>query len=169
MEKLNGKIYNLRKEKNITQEELAVKLSVSRQAVSKWETGECEPDTRKAIELARFFEISLDELFNVTQTETKPTKKENNNTGRLAKINNYIIERPLLWILFPIGLAFFFGIILYGEVLVDRIIFTNQGGFIGLMDLANWTFEGVVCKVIVIIGILMIIVGGKSLLQIRKK
>lgn len=52
----------LRKEANLTQEDLAEKCDVSRQAVAKWENGESLPDIYKISQIAKFFEISLEEL-----------------------------------------------------------------------------------------------------------
>lgn len=60
--KLSGKLVELRKEKRISQEYLADKMYVSRQAVSKWETGETTPDLQNSVKLAEFFEVSLDTL-----------------------------------------------------------------------------------------------------------
>lgn len=60
-----------RKEKGMTQEELAERLSVSRQTVSKWENGECMPDADKFIRLADILEVSLDELAG-REVEVKP-------------------------------------------------------------------------------------------------
>lgn len=60
----NEKLQKLRKEHNITQEGLADKLNVSRQAVSKWESGSAYPDMEKLISLSRIFNISLDDLVN---------------------------------------------------------------------------------------------------------
>ena len=59
---LGEKLYQLRKEKGISQEELAYNLNVSRQAISKWERGEALPDTDNLISLAKLYEVSLDEL-----------------------------------------------------------------------------------------------------------
>lgn len=58
----NNKLYNLRKQKGLSQEELANRLNISRQTVSKWEVGESTPDMEKLVALSDLFEISLDEL-----------------------------------------------------------------------------------------------------------
>ena len=58
----NNKLYNLRKQKGLSQEELANRLNVSRQTVSKWEVGDSTPDMEKPIAISDLFEISLDEL-----------------------------------------------------------------------------------------------------------
>ena len=60
--KLGEKIQRLRKEKGISQEELAAQLSVSRQAVSKWELGESMPDTENVVRLSNLFEVTTDFL-----------------------------------------------------------------------------------------------------------
>lgn len=52
----------LRKTKNMSQEELAEKLNVSRQAVSKWESGSGYPETEKIISICEIFDCSMDEL-----------------------------------------------------------------------------------------------------------
>ena len=57
-----NRLYELRKKNNLSQEELAEKLGVSRQAVSKWERSEASPDTDNLIALAKIYGLSLDEL-----------------------------------------------------------------------------------------------------------
>lgn len=64
MELIGNKIRMLRENKNMTQAELAQKLSVSSQAVSKWERSISSPDITMLPILARFFGITMDELFN---------------------------------------------------------------------------------------------------------
>ena len=57
-----NRLFELRKKHNLSQEELAEKLGVSRQAVSKWERSEASPDTDNLIALAKIYNLSLDEL-----------------------------------------------------------------------------------------------------------
>ena len=54
---------HIRKKRNITQEQLADILSVSRQAISKWESGFGYPETEKLLILSKELEVSLDYLF----------------------------------------------------------------------------------------------------------
>ena len=58
-----NRLVELRKQKGLSQEELADKLGISRQAVSKWERAEAGPDVDNAIRLSRLYGVSLDELF----------------------------------------------------------------------------------------------------------
>lgn len=61
---IGERLYNLRKEKGLSQEDLANELGVSRQTVSKWETGESSPDFDKIIPLCEFYGITSDELLS---------------------------------------------------------------------------------------------------------
>lgn len=58
------RLLKYRKQHGLSQEELAEKIGVSRQAVSKWERAEASPDTDNLIELAKIYGVTLDELLN---------------------------------------------------------------------------------------------------------
>lgn len=60
--KINEQIAFLRKQKNLTQEELASALGVTNQAVSKWESAQCCPDIQLLPDIAKLFDVSIDEL-----------------------------------------------------------------------------------------------------------
>ena len=75
---LGNRLADLRKQHGLSQEELADKLGVSRQAVSKWERGEASPDTDNLVELARIYDISLDELLGLKKDEPK---QDNNGSA----------------------------------------------------------------------------------------
>lgn len=66
------KLQKMRKERGYSQEQLADIIGVSRQAVSKWESGMSYPETEKLIELSKLFSMSLDELLKEEITEEKP-------------------------------------------------------------------------------------------------
>lgn len=59
---LGEKITDLRKKRGLSQEDLAITLGVSRQAVSKWEVGDATPDTEKVVALAEYFDVTTDWL-----------------------------------------------------------------------------------------------------------
>ena len=70
-----NRLADLRKQHGLSQEELADKLGVSRQAVSKWECGESSPDTDNLIALAKIYGMSLDELLGNPVHEHKEEAK----------------------------------------------------------------------------------------------
>ncbi|MFG6352401.1 MAG: helix-turn-helix domain-containing protein, partial [Oscillospiraceae bacterium] len=68
--KLNEKILYYRKAARLSQEELAARVGVSRQAVSKWELGDATPEVDKLLALAKVFGVTTDELLS----EAEPAK-----------------------------------------------------------------------------------------------
>ena len=77
------RLIKLRKKHGLSQEELADKLGLSRQAVSKWERAEASPDTDNLICLAKLYGVSLDELLStdddvetIVKEQVKPEAKE---------------------------------------------------------------------------------------------
>ncbi len=65
-----SRLVALRKENSLSQEMLAERLGISRQAVSKWERAEASPDTDNLIALAKLYHVSLDELLKIHEDET---------------------------------------------------------------------------------------------------
>lgn len=65
-----NRLLQLRKEHKLSQEDLAAKLNISRQAVSKWERAEASPDTDNLIELSKLYSITLDELLTGEKTDS---------------------------------------------------------------------------------------------------
>ena len=70
------KLSALRREQNYTQEQLADLLGVSRQSVSKWESGQSTPDLEKLVQLADYFQVSTDYLLG---------RREYTKTARAAQ------------------------------------------------------------------------------------
>lgn len=68
----NNRLYQLRKQKGFSQEELANRLNVSRQTVSKWEVGDSTPDMEKLIAISDLFDVSLDMLVKGKEEEPQP-------------------------------------------------------------------------------------------------
>ena len=75
----NNRFYQLRKQKGFSQEELANRLNVSRQTVSKWEVGDSTPDMEKLVAMSDLFDVSLDLLVMGKESEAQaqiPQKSE---------------------------------------------------------------------------------------------
>ena len=71
-----NRLVNLRKQNSLSQEALAEKLGISRQAVSKWERAEASPDTDNLILLSRIYGISMDELLRTEDEIPMPENAE---------------------------------------------------------------------------------------------
>ena len=76
-------LLQMRKMKGFTQEEIAEKVGVTRQAVAKWEAGETVPDLDKCKMLAEVFEVSLDDLANYEEERVEQNRHQHNVNSSL--------------------------------------------------------------------------------------
>lgn len=110
------KLISLRKKEGLSQEELGYKLNVTRQTVSKWELGQTTPDMDKLSEMAKIFNISVDQLINGTETmEDKTTVIEdqpidqNEKRSSKNKIIIFILVGALIIVLGLMAVKIFTG------------------------------------------------------------
>ncbi|MFA6370211.1 MAG: helix-turn-helix transcriptional regulator, partial [Bacilli bacterium] len=91
-----NRLVELRKKMGLSQEELADKLGISRQAISKWERAEASPDTDNLICLAKIYGVSLDDLLKTDQPveEVIRAVKEKENEQQEENVN-ITIEREI--------------------------------------------------------------------------
>lgn len=111
---LGEKIASLRKEKKLSQEDLAEKVGVARQTISKWELNETAPDIKQAQELAKIFHVSLDELLgneihDVVIEKISNTEKLAGMIIKILKVAGVIIITMIvIELLFLIAAVFFY-------------------------------------------------------------
>ena len=89
--KIGKFISTKRKEKNITQSELAEKLNITDRAISKWENGICLPDANNMPDLCKILAISINDLFSGEIVDMKENEKKDCNF--IQFIINYIGAR----------------------------------------------------------------------------
>lgn len=77
------KLYSLRKKHGLSQEELAQELNVSRQAISKWESGQSTPESEKLLIISEYFQVSLDYLLKDGPMESSPAPQSEESTPPL--------------------------------------------------------------------------------------
>ena len=81
---LSKKLYTLRKKSGLSQEQLAEQLSVSRQAISKWESGQSVPESDKLIVISNYFKVSLDYLLKEESAQQMPTEAPDTDASMQA-------------------------------------------------------------------------------------
>lgn len=86
--KFSEKLAALRKSKELTQEQLAEQLNVSRQSVSKWETGQAIPEAETLVELSRAFNVTVDYLLKPSEIDELSIK-----TDLLEQQQKQLLER----------------------------------------------------------------------------
>ena len=116
----NGKkIMELRKKKGLSQEDLADKIGVARQTISKWELGETSPDIKQAKELSKIFNVSLDELVD---NDIKDVLIE--KTSNTEKLAGLILKLIRFSIIFIIAVP----ILLIGTRIIFKNIYEKNAG-----------------------------------------
>lgn len=108
---IGNRIQELRKKKNISQEELSNVMNVSRQAVSKWESNLSAPDIEKIIDLCEYFDVSADYLLRGKEI----SKKLESSWVEFYPILSLVIKFLLMIVLYFLG-AFIggvFGVVVY--------------------------------------------------------
>ncbi|MDP2814081.1 MAG: helix-turn-helix transcriptional regulator [Erysipelotrichaceae bacterium] len=135
--KIGEKIQQLRKANNLSQEQLAVQLEVSRQAVSRWELNESTPDTDKIILISRIFSVSTDHLLlenpevsNAIETEGKLSNDLQRSKSMtlaalfisfLGLIISFYSESFYIEFGFIIGMSIQVGAIVFFEIMIQNI------------------------------------------------
>ncbi len=138
----NEKLQELRKNKGLTQEELAEKLYVSRTAVSKWESGRGYPNIESLKEISTFFSVSIDELLSSQKLLFIAEKENKSNIKNICeKLFSVVDLLSVLLIILP----------LYPNT-VD--------GFIYSVNLLNYVETSEFNKVVYWCGFLFFIVLG---------
>ena len=97
--KFNEKLVNLRKIHNLSQEQVAEKLKVARQTISKWELGETTPEMDKLIIISELYNITLDELMKEENEGKVVNDLNNTNSQKLAGMTIKILKGIGIFIL----------------------------------------------------------------------
>ena len=143
---LGERIYTLRTAKNLSQEDLANALNVSRQSISKWETNSSVPELEKLIKLSEIFGVSLDELVldkkpePTSEPETKVVYVEPVQSGSSRKTIGTVLLcfAAFVWLLVALSGDIIAGFILASPFIVCGLICLLVRRFTGL-----WCFWAV--------------------------
>lgn len=152
---LADKIINLRKKNGISQEELADKLDVSRQSVSKWETGQSIPDLSKILSMSKLFSVSTDVLLkDDIELEDAPQLVDSDNDGNLERVtiemaNDFISKKKKTAPIIATGVSL---------CILSPILLVLLSGLSGLLSAISETFA-VTLGIIVLLVFVAIAVG----------
>ena len=144
-------IAHCRKEKNMTQAELAEKLNITDRAISKWETGKGMPDSSIMLELCDELDISVNELLS----------------GEMIRMDNYNKVAEENFIKFQKEKEDSDKRLLFTEIIIGSIVTIS---FLLMIFLSIFAIENIVWKTItIIVGILIFIIGIGCSLLIEQK
>ena len=132
--KMSEFIKKLRKEKNITQQELADMIPVDRSVVSKWERGEAQPPVDKIILLSNIFNVSIDEMISgerVTKENQKEQKEDLSNflikqESKYKKAKRFAIITSIIALLILVAFLSYYFIQTFNTEKVYKVYGTNN-------------------------------------------
>ena len=131
---LGERIYKLRSERNLSQDDLAEILDVSRQTISKWENNNAVPELSKLIKMSELFQVSLDDL--VKENSTSDMDSYNTNLASLKEPHNTLSTRIIS------------GTILLSLGYITFLIFTM------LLEIDTFVFSCLLTSPLIICGII---------------
>lgn len=147
------KLLRLRRSRGWTQEELADKIDVTRQALSKWESGAALPDTKNVVALANLFGVTTDYLLCADEGAAFA---ENTGRGVERTRNKALIVGFILFILGLIGLlAMGIAGMFHNDVIRDEHAYRNLAGILASSDFMKLMFA--VFIVLTIVGAVLLI------------
>ena len=129
--KLSDKIIELRKQKGMTQEDLAAVLNVSRQAISRWEMGTAMPDASNILQLSKLFKVTADYLLNddYRSDNDLPKIKEVNSDG-IKQIMFFLVVIEIMILLIQFMAVF----------ILQNIVFAFLGFILFLAPLCGFEY-----------------------------
>jgi len=148
--KIGKFISNCRKEKNLTQEELAEKLFITDRAVSKWERGLSLPDADKMLDLCNILEINVNELLLGERINMKDNEKKTEELLIEMSKQEEIKNKKLLncmWVISITSLLFYLGIIILSYYLLEEGALLNTIIIISTIILVLTLFYGLKLEV----------------------
>lgn len=167
---LKDNIKSLRKRKGLSQEELAIKLNVVRQTISKWEQGLSVPDSEMLIKISEIFEVSVSTLLGENIPESKiddlktiSEKLEIINLQLLQKRNNK--RKVLHWLLISLCVVLLIGFIILFLLKSPYLNWDYNNPEIAVLGVAFHYFEWLFVRIAPIIFILLLI----GIILTRKK
>lgn len=155
-QKIGSFLKKLRKEKNLTQEQLAEQLNVSGRTVSRWETGSNMPDISILVELAEFYDVSIPEIIDGERKSEKMNEEVKETALMLsdyAESINQKIKMRLFWltIIALIGMVAFvvieeLGLDTPGSI-YERIASVGLGLDFGMLTVLALYLSGILGKI----------------------
>ena len=147
---LSEKLYQLRKKSGLSQEQLAEQLNVSRQAISKWESGTAVPESEKLITISNYFGVSVDYLLRDDEED------------KAKAIVSVMEEKPRMIAGIIICIAGIIAMVIWGLLSIFSPEASDQ-----ISDSSMITIDG--NGIFLILCVVAIVVGAGLLLKSNKK
>ena len=149
---LSEKLHMLRKKSGLSQEQLAEQLNVSRQAISKWESGTSIPESDKLIAISQYFNVTLDHLMKEDSDGNLQPVSTDGSNGLSQKMIAGIV----------LCVAGIIGLILWGLISIFNPTVSAQISESSMINIDGNGMLLIACVVAIIIGAVVLLNGRKS-------
>lgn len=148
---LSEKLYMLRKKSGLSQEQLAEQLNVSRQAISKWESGTSIPESDKLIAISQYFNVTLDHLMKEDSGGNLQPASTDGSPGLSQKMIAGIV----------LCVAGVIGLILWGLISIFHPTVSAQISESSMINIDGNGMLLIACVIAIIIGAVVLLNGRK--------
>ncbi len=153
---LSEKLYSLRKKSGLSQEQLAEQLHVSRQAISKWESGQSVPESDKLIVISKYFNVSIDYLLKDNDEQIHIPEKSVEDSS----LNAYDKVKWLLGLICSIGGVIC--LIIWGLLSVLNPAASNQISESSMIQIDGNGIFLILCIVAIVVGAVILLRNTKK-------
>ncbi len=151
---LSEKLYTLRKKSGLSQEQLAEQLNVSRQAISKWESGASSPESDKLIAISNYFGVSLDYLMKADNEQSKDTSQA--AQGETSQASEHA-QRSVGFIICICGIIC---LIVWGVLSMLNPTASNQIGESSMITIDGNGVFLILCVIFITVGAILLLKGS---------
>ena len=151
---LSDKLYTLRKKSGLSQEQLAEQLNVSRQAISKWESGTSSPESDKLIAISRYFNVSLDYLMKEDNDRSKDTPQTEQSKSAQAA------NRTQRSVGFIVCIGGIICLLIWGLLSILNPMASNQISESSMITIDGNGFFLILCVAAILVGAVLLLKGS---------
>lgn len=153
---LSEKLYKLRKSSGLSQEQLAEQLNVSRQAISKWESGSAIPESEKLIAISDYFDVSVDYLLKDGKEDGVKAKEDKMEEGKTQDGKSKMMTGLIICI------AGIVAMIVWGLVFIFNPERANQIGTSSFITIDGNGIFLILCVVTIFVGAILLLKSKKK-------
>ena len=165
MDKIGNKIYELRKQRGLSQEELAYKLGVARQTISKWELGDATPDFKNLMAICEYFGIELEYILSNDENDNSAITKVDSQQETEVLPKQKLTNKKRIFLIILLSCSAFISFVLLCSIVILSVNVENVTIIIAGMTAYDLLL---ICALVCIIVIILMLICIFKLIKLRK-
>lgn len=174
MDKIGNKIYELRKQRGLSQEELAYKLGVARQTISKWELGDATPDFKNLMAICEYFGIELEYILSNDENDNSAITKVDSQQETEVLPKQKLTNKKRIFLIILLSCSAFISFVLLCSIVILSVNVylkqVNKNVENVTIIIAGMTAYDLllICALVCIIVIIIMLICIFKLIKLRK-